>query len=51
MLDDDQIQELNNKIMDRFSIEDVCEILELTTLDILHMYQDSVLDVNWDELF
>lgn len=50
MLDEQGVQQLFNWIMDRFSIEDICDILEITPLDILRQYQDDVLDVDWESL-
>lgn len=50
VLDDDQVNELNQRINDRFTAEEVCEILGLTVTQLLDKFQDEVLEVDWETL-
>jgi hypothetical protein len=50
MLDQEQLDQLNKLLNDRFSAEEICEILNLTVDDLFDKFIDEILEVNWEEL-
>lgn len=44
MLDEDRVDELLKAIADKYTAEEVCEILGLDVWDILEMFREQVLE-------
>ena len=50
MIDDDSVNELRSLILDRFTAEELCEILQLETEDIFDRFMEECLSrVDWSE--
>ena len=49
MLDPDQVIALHDKLDDRFTAEELCEVLGLTVNDLFDAFFDKVVEINWDE--
>lgn len=49
MLDPEQVLQLIKKLDDRFTAEELCEILNLTVDDMVDAFFDKIVEVNWDE--
>lgn len=50
MLDQDRIDYLHDALSDRFTAEELCEILHLSVNDIFVAFLDDVLKIDWSEL-
>jgi hypothetical protein len=49
LLDLDNVEFLREELRERFSPEEVCEILKLTVDDLFEMFRDEILEVDWEE--
>lgn len=49
MLDEDHVGQLRTMLIDRFTAEELCEILELTIEDLFEHYIEECLRVDWSE--
>lgn len=50
MIDQEYLTDLNQQINDRFTAEELCEILGLTVDDLFNKFTDNVLEVDWKEV-
>jgi len=50
MLDEEPLDQLNKMLNDRFTVDELCEILNLTVDDLFYKFLDEILEVNWEEL-
>ena len=49
MLDNDKVDALLVLLRDRFTPEELCEILGLTVDDLFDRFTDEILTTDWDE--
>lgn len=49
MLDDDQVSQLRAMIMDRFTAEELCDILQLEVEDLFDRFASECLEVEWSD--
>lgn len=49
MLDVERVNELRSVLADRFTAEELCEILGLTPEDIIDKFTEEVMGTDWDE--
>jgi len=50
MIDDEWIDQLNKTLNDRYTVDELCEILKLSVDDLFYKFLDEILEVNWEEL-
>lgn len=50
MIDRDEIEEFFDRVCDRFTGDELVEILGLTSRDIVEMFRDHILEEKMDEL-
>ena len=48
--DNEYVSDLNKMLNDRYTAEDLCEILGLTLDDLFYKFTDEVLEVDWSEI-
>lgn len=49
MIDSDMVDELRAMLVDRFTPEDLCEILGITVEDLFERFNEEVLRTDWGE--
>lgn len=49
MLDLEQVNHLRSVLVDRFTAEELCEILGLTPEDIIDKFTEEVMETDWHE--
>lgn len=49
MLDDDLVDQLRMNLINRFTADELCEILNLEPEDIIERFFEEVLRTNWSE--
>jgi hypothetical protein len=50
MLDDDRVDELRAMIIDRYTPEELIEILGVPTEEVFERFRDECLNTDWEEL-
>jgi len=48
--DNEYIEDLNKVLNDRYTAEELCELLGLTLDDLFYKFLDEVLEVDWEEI-
>ncbi len=48
--DNEYVSDLNKVLNDRYTAEDLCEILGLTLDDLFYKFMDEVLEIDWSEI-
>lgn len=49
MLDREKLEQLKARLKDRYTAVELCELLGLTEDDLLEMFEDAVMERDWDE--
>ena len=49
MIDEDSVNQLRDMIMDRFTPDELCEILNLETEDVFDRFTEECLRTDWSE--
>ena len=50
MIDEESLDQLSKVLNDRFTVEELCEILNLSVDDLINKFIDEILEINWNEL-
>lgn len=50
MLDAEQINQLYERLDNRFTADELCSILNLSVGDLFDKFFDEIIEINWEEL-